>query len=69
MQTERRKTPTLTDEQIEEIAEKAAEKAMQKMRDDFYKGIGKGVINKLFVITGGLIVGAWAWAKAKGIIH
>ena len=31
MQIERRKTPVLSEEQIEEIAERAAEKAVEKM--------------------------------------
>jgi len=66
MQIERRKTPVLSEEQIEEIAERAAEKAVEKMTNQIYLEVGKGVVKKTLYLIGALVVGAGLWAKAKG---
>jgi hypothetical protein len=55
---------TLTEEQIEEIAERA----MRKLTDHMYKQVGKSVISKLFWIVGVISVGAYLWLKQKGVI-
>jgi hypothetical protein len=59
---------TLTEEQIEEIAERAAERAMAKLTDHMYKQVGKGVVNKLFWIVGVISVGLYLWLKQKGLV-
>lgn len=59
---------TLTEEQIEEIAERAAERAMRKLTDHMYKQVGKSVVSKLFWIVGVISVGLYMWLKQKGVI-
>lgn len=59
---------TLTEEQIEEIAERAAERAMKKLTDHMYKEVGRGVVNKLFWIIGVISVGLYLWLKQKGVL-
>lgn len=64
----RRAHPQLTDEQMDEIAERAAEKAVAKMTAQMYQHIGKGVLDKFFLIVGVLAVGLAAWLHAKGYL-
>lgn len=59
---------TLTEEQIEEIAERAAERAMRKLTDHMYKQVGKSVVSKLFWIVGVISVGLYMWLKQKGVL-
>ena len=59
---------TLTEEQIEEIAERAAERAMRKLTDHMYKEVGRGVVSKLFWIIGVISVGLYLWLKQKGVL-
>lgn len=40
------------------IAERAAAIAVRKMQDEFYKTIGRSVINKMLIVVGGLAVAA-----------
>ena len=54
---ERRKSPILSEEQIE-IAERAAEKAVEKMTNQIYLEVGKGVVKKALYLLGALVVGA-----------
>ena len=49
---ERRNAPTLTDEQIEHIAQRAAELAVQKMTTEMYASGGKNILHKLFWALG-----------------
>lgn len=65
---ERRKTPVLTEEQIEEIAERAAERAVAKMTDHMYREIGKTVFQKFVWILGVVAVGLSLYAANKGWI-
>lgn len=51
---ERRKIPSLTDDEIEHIAQKAAELAVQKMTHEIYASIGKSVLQKVFWIVGAI---------------
>jgi hypothetical protein len=67
-QVERRKELQLSDEHIEQIAERAAVKAMEKLTNQAYMSIGKGVVNKLFVVVGVLASAAYFWALGKGWI-
>jgi hypothetical protein len=53
----------LSEEQIELIAEKAAEKALQKV----YAQVGRGIVNKLFLVIGACVIGILLWMGGKGI--
>lgn len=61
-------TISLTDEQIDLIAEKAAEKAVAKMTSMMYREVGKGVVDKFFWIVGLSAVGVYVWLQQKGVI-
>jgi len=65
---DRRMTISLTDEEIELIAEKAAEKAVAKMTNLVYREVGRGIINKFFWIVGVLSTALYFWAQSKGFI-
>lgn len=52
---ERRRSPALTDEQIEHIATKAAEIAVQKMTTEIYASVGKSILHKIFWGVGVLV--------------
>jgi len=67
-QVERRKELQLSDEHIEQIAERAATKAMAKLTDEVYRSVGKGVVNKLFLVVGVLATCAYFWAQSKGLL-
>lgn len=59
---------SLTEEQIEEIAERAAERAMKKLTDHMYKEVGRSVVSKLFWIIGVISVGLYLWLRQKGLL-
>ena len=65
---ERRRSPHLTEELIEEIAERAAARAVEKLTDHAYRAVGKSVVEKLFWIVGVLCAGGYLWAQGKGLI-
>lgn len=48
----RKKSPVLTDEQIEHIAQRAAELAVHKMTTEIYASVGKNILHKLFWAVG-----------------
>lgn len=52
---ERRRSPVLTDEQIEHIAQKAAELAVKKMTTEIYASVGKSILSKIFWGVGVLV--------------
>lgn len=58
----------LDDDQIEEIAERAAVKAVEKATRDFYAGVGKSVMSKLYWLLGLIIVGTALWLQKNGLI-
>lgn len=60
---ERRHLATLTDDQMDAIAEKAAEKALQKV----YAEVGRSIVQKLFWGVGVAAVAVLMWMGAKGI--
>ena len=62
-QNERRNSLTLTDEQIEEIAERAAEVALERV----YTQIGKSVVQKCLYLVGAAALAVYAFLKGKGI--
>jgi DNA-binding response OmpR family regulator len=55
--------PVLTDEQIDAIVEKAADKAVEKALNDFYTGVGRGLVSKFLILLGVIFVG---FAAGKG---
>ena len=57
---------TLTEDQIDTIAERAAEKAIQKVTDRIYKEVGRGVLQKLFYLAGACVIGLTLWLKSNG---
>ena len=67
---ERRKCITsMTDQEIEEIAERAAEKAIAKITDHLYQQVGRTVTEKFVWLIGLVTVGAFIWLQSKGFIH
>jgi hypothetical protein len=63
---ERRAKVHISDTQLDGIAERAAEKAVTKVLGEFYRGVGKGIINKLLMLIGAAVVAALLWAKDRG---
>lgn len=59
---ERRQNPTLSDEQIERIAERAAEVALEKV----YTSIGKSVVSKFLWLVGAGTLAVAAWLNRSG---
>ena len=59
---------TLTEAQMDTIAEEAANRAVEKLTKDVYAAVGKTVLEKLAWIVGALAVGAFVWAQGKGLI-
>lgn len=57
-----RRSGTLTDEQIEQIAERAAEKALEKV----YAQIGKSIVHKFLWLVGAASLAVLAWLKGSG---
>lgn len=53
---------------LERIAERAAEKAIEKLTAQIYQEIGKGIVKKLFYVTGAIAVGVFFWLKSGGFI-
>jgi len=62
-QNERRNSVTLTEEQIEEIAERAAEVALERV----YTQIGKSVVQKVLWLIGAASLMVFAFLKGKGV--
>ena len=59
---ERRREASLTDEQIEAIAERAAEKAIERV----YTQIGKSVVTKFIWLVGVVSLALYAWLNGAG---
>ena len=59
---ERRKSPSLSDEEIEAIAERAAEKAIERV----YTQIGKSVVTKFIWLCGAAGLALYAWLSGSG---
>ena len=53
----------LSDEQIELIAEKAAQKAVAKLTEEFYKQVGKSVVDKFLIVLGAVTLAGLVWFK------
>ena len=59
---------SLSDAEMEIVAEKAAEKAIQKLTSHVYEEVGRSVVSKLFYIVGAGAVGLYLWAKHQGLV-
>jgi hypothetical protein len=59
---------TLTDAQVDAIAEKAADKAVAKITANFYQEVGKGVVTKIMWLIGVVAVGIYFYLQGKGLI-
>lgn len=57
---------TISEDQMDEIAEKAAEKAVAKLEDRMYREIGRGVLKKLSWMVGIAAVSLFIWAQKNG---
>ena len=57
---------SLSEEQVELIAERAAEKAVTKLTDHIYTEIGRGVIKRIVYVCGAFVVGIVLWARKQG---
>lgn len=65
---ERRQGVSISQEQIDAIADHAAEKAVAKMKDEFFKEIGKRVWSGVVWAAGISVIGLFLWAQSKGLI-
>lgn len=59
---ERRATPHITDEQINDIAERAATVALERV----YTQIGKSVVSKVLWLLGAAALAVVAWLNGSG---
>jgi hypothetical protein len=57
---------SLTEEQIEVIAERAAVKAVEKLTNGVYQSVGKTVISRLLYFVGAVAIAAWLWLNKQG---
>lgn len=65
---ERLRPITLSEEQLDEIAERAAERAISKLTDHVYLQVGRSVVNKLLWVIGVVFAGAYLWMHNKGLL-
>lgn len=61
---ERRRSPHLTEDQIDAIAERAAEVALEKV----YTHIGRSVVSKFLWLVGAATLAVAAWMNGAGIL-
>lgn len=77
---ERRQGVSISEAQLTELVERAASLAAEKaakdaairavelIKADFYKGVGKAVVDRLMWISAALLIAAYVWAKSQGLI-
>jgi hypothetical protein len=65
---ERRVHVSLSEEQMEHIAESAANKAVEKVMAHIYQEIGKSVVKKVIMWIGIATVAVMAWLVGTGHI-
>ena len=67
---ERRKTITLTEDQMNSIVDRAARQAadlaVEQVIDRVYLMVGRSVVGKVMWMVGALVVGAYFLLKSKG---
>lgn len=69
LESDRRKTFNLTDEQVQHIAERAAVIAVERMTREVYHAVGKTILHKLAWAIGAAAVGVVVYASSKGWIR
>lgn len=69
MTDENTKTHSLTDAEIDQIAERAAHKAFETMTTRVFIFVGKGLLERLFWIIGIITLSMYFWLKSKGVIE
>ena len=57
-----RRLTSISDEQLEAIAERAAEKALEKI----YSDVGQGVVKKLAFLVGVILISVFLWLAKSG---
>ncbi len=67
-ESEKRRTYTLTHDQLVKIAEQGAQQAFDKMTKQVLTYVGKSVLERFFWILGVMVLGLYFWAQSKGII-
>ncbi len=68
MEPEKRRISTITQAQLEEVAERGAARALEKMTTHVFIFIGKGIVERAFWIVGILTVTAYFWLQSRGLI-
>lgn len=56
---------TLTEAQLDEIANRAADRAVEKITTHVYQQVGKSILNKLMWILGALATAAYIYFHNK----
>lgn len=59
----------LSEADVQLIAERAANLAVAKITANFYKSVGKSVVEKAFTIIGICTIGGYFFLKAKGVVE
>jgi hypothetical protein len=60
-----RRPITLSDEQLDRLADKLAQRAADAAWDRFAHFVGRSVLRNLFVLVGLCAIGVAAWVKVK----
>ena len=63
---ERRRTVTLSDEQLDAIIGRAIQRAIDASIDRIYLNLGKILIRAILYMVGTTLVGAFLWIKTLG---
>ena len=63
---ERRTAPSLTEDQIEQIAERAAAKAVERVTRGVYLAVGKTIVQKSLYLIGVAAVAFLIWSAQRG---
>lgn len=66
--SERRRIPIISEEDLEEIAERASDKALEKMEKRMYERIGRTFMSKFFQAVGAMLIPLALFLYSKGFI-
>lgn len=61
-QQDEKRSPVISEEQFEAIAERAAERALAKV----YEQIGRSIVTKILWVVGAAALAVAAWMKGSG---
>jgi hypothetical protein len=65
---DQRKTYTLSESQLVEIAERGAHAAFEKMTTRIFVFVGRGLIERIFWFVGIAAFALYLWLQSKGLI-